>query len=186
MVDHDHARPHLARQHGGPRAARRGRRACCPPPHPQLGEPLAELALSLGGAVVLYDLVKVLVGRPRPRVGPLVSTATGYAFPSGHATQTAALAVTLAAALTSSWAQGHAPGATFITGAELPRRLEELDASPRPMAVICGSGYRSSVAASVLARSGRRRILNTIGDMGAWNAAALPTNTSPATGGRPD
>jgi len=69
---------------------------------------LAELALSLGGAVVLYDLIKVLVGRPRPRVGPLVSTATGYAFPSGHATQTAAVAVTLAAlaaALTSSWAR---------------------------------------------------------------------------------
>jgi len=80
------------------------------------------------------------------------------------------------------WAQGHAPGATFITGAELPRRLEELDASSRPLAVICGSGYRSSVAASVLARSGHRRILNTIGGMGAWKAAGLPTTASPMTG----
>jgi undecaprenyl-diphosphatase len=58
---------------------------------------LARLALSLGGAIALYDLIKPLVGRPRPHVGQLVSTATGYAFPSGHATQTAAVAVTLAA-----------------------------------------------------------------------------------------
>lgn len=80
------------------------------------------------------------------------------------------------------WAQGHAPGATFITGAELPRRLEELDTSTKPLAVMCGSGYRSSVAASVLARTGRRRILNTIGGMGAWTAAGLPTTTSPTPG----
>jgi undecaprenyl-diphosphatase len=69
---------------------------------------LARLALSLGGAIALYDLIKPLVGRPRPHVGQLVSTATGYAFPSGHATQTAAVAVTLAAlaaTLTGSWAR---------------------------------------------------------------------------------
>lgn len=67
---------------------------------------LARLALSLGGAIALYNLIKPLVGRPRPHVGQLVATATGYAFPSGHATQTAAVTVTLAAiaaALTSSW-----------------------------------------------------------------------------------
>ncbi len=67
---------------------------------------MAQLALSLGGAIALYDLIKPLVGRPRPHVGQLVSTATGYAFPSGHATQTAAVAVTLAAlgaVLTGSW-----------------------------------------------------------------------------------
>lgn len=66
----------------------------------------APLSLSLGGAIALNNLVKPLVGRPRPQVGPLVATATGYAFPSGHATQTAAVAVTIAAitaAWTSSW-----------------------------------------------------------------------------------
>jgi membrane-associated phospholipid phosphatase len=38
----------------------------------------------------------VLVGRPRPQVGQLVSTATGFAFPSGHATQIAAITITIA------------------------------------------------------------------------------------------
>ncbi len=68
--------------------------------------PLAQLGLSLGGAIALYDLIKPLVGRARPQVAPLVASATGYSFPSGHATQTAAVCVTLAllgAALTTSW-----------------------------------------------------------------------------------
>jgi len=67
---------------------------------------MMRLTISLGGAIALYDMLKPLVGRPRPHVGHLVSTATGYAFPSGHATQTAAVAVTLAAmaaAMTESW-----------------------------------------------------------------------------------
>jgi hydroxyacylglutathione hydrolase len=75
----------------------------------------------------------------------------------------------------AEWAEGHVPGATFITGAELPGRLEELDDSTRPLAVTCGSGYRSSVAASLLARHGRCQVLNTIGGMSAWKAAGLPT-----------
>jgi len=68
--------------------------------------PAAQLALSLGGAIVLYDVIKPLVSRPRPQIGHLVSVATGYAFPSGHATQTAAVGVTLAilvSAITRSW-----------------------------------------------------------------------------------
>lgn len=67
---------------------------------------LSQLALSLGGTIALSNLIKPLVGRSRPQVGQLVATATGYAFPSGHATQTAAVAVTLAAlaaATTGSW-----------------------------------------------------------------------------------
>lgn len=67
---------------------------------------MVRLTLTLGGAIALSDLVKLLVGRARPQVGQLVSTATGYSFPSGHATQIAAVAVTLAslgAARTSSW-----------------------------------------------------------------------------------
>ena len=57
---------------------------------------LATLGLSLGGAIVLYDFVKPVVGRPRPHTGRLVETITGYSFPSGHSTQMAAVTVTLA------------------------------------------------------------------------------------------
>ena len=79
--------------------------------------PLVQLAVALGGAIALYDLIKPLVGRARPALGPLVTTATGYSFPSGHATQTAAVTVTLAllgAARTTSWPRKVAIWATAV------------------------------------------------------------------------
>lgn len=75
----------------------------------------------------------------------------------------------------AEWAQGHAPGATFITGGQLPQRIDEVAGGDRPLALVCGSGYRSTVAASVLARRSRRPLLNTVGGMAAWKAAGLPT-----------
>ena len=57
---------------------------------------MAHLGVSLAGAIVLYDAIKLLVARPRPHVGQLVSTVSGFAFPSGHATQIAAVTVMLA------------------------------------------------------------------------------------------
>lgn len=83
---------------------------------------------------------------------------------------------------------GHIPGSVFVTGAELPERLDEVP--PPPVAVICGSGYRSSVAASlVLAHGGdggdtghasgerRGQIVNVLGGMTAWEAAGFPTTS---------
>jgi undecaprenyl-diphosphatase len=52
--------------------------------------PAVFLGTATIGAVVLYDTIKVTVGRERPAIGQLVSTATGYAFPSGHAAQSIA------------------------------------------------------------------------------------------------
>ena len=74
------------------------------------------------------------------------------------------------------WTAGHAPEAVHITGAELPRRIEEV---PRDgdVLVVCGSGYRSTVAASLLRRHGHDRITNLTGGMAAWRAAGLPTTT---------
>jgi undecaprenyl-diphosphatase len=63
--------------------------------------PLLTLAVAQAGSIVLYDTVKLLVHRPRPSVGPLVATASGYAFPSGHAAQAMAVYVTLAVILTA-------------------------------------------------------------------------------------
>jgi len=53
--------------------------------------PLATMLATLGGAVVLYTVVRPLVGRPRPEFGPSVMEISGFAFPSGHATQAVAV-----------------------------------------------------------------------------------------------
>jgi membrane protein DedA with SNARE-associated domain/membrane-associated phospholipid phosphatase len=54
--------------------------------------PLAKLAVVLAGAVALYDIVKPLVARPRPPANLRVGLSfSGWAFPSGHATQAIAV-----------------------------------------------------------------------------------------------
>lgn len=73
----------------------------------------------------------------------------------------------------AEWAEGHIEGARFITGGELPQRLDDVP-KDRPLATICGSGYRSSVAASFLQHYGRANVANVLGGMTAWNAAGYP------------
>jgi undecaprenyl-diphosphatase len=67
--------------------------------------PLALLAAAVAGAIGLYDIVKPLVGRPRPPAAIWIGHYTGAAFPSGHATQSAAfyamLAIVLGAGLSA-------------------------------------------------------------------------------------
>ncbi|MDZ7732706.1 MAG: MBL fold metallo-hydrolase [Acidimicrobiia bacterium] len=76
----------------------------------------------------------------------------------------------------AEWAFGHVPGATFITGGEAPSRLDEVPDTGRPLAVVCGSGYRSSVSASLVAsHQPDRPVLNVLGGMGAWTTAGYPT-----------
>ncbi|MBO0833830.1 MAG: MBL fold metallo-hydrolase, partial [Actinobacteria bacterium] len=78
----------------------------------------------------------------------------------------------------AEWAEGHVPGATFVTGAELPERLAEVpDATP--LAVTCSTGYRSSVAASLLASAGHRDVANVAGGMTAWRRAGYPLSSQP-------
>lgn len=71
------------------------------------------------------------------------------------------------------WRSGRIAGARHVMLGELPDRLGEL---PRdePLAVVCDAGYRSTVAASLLRRSGFREVLNVTGGMGAWKHAGLP------------
>jgi hydroxyacylglutathione hydrolase len=72
------------------------------------------------------------------------------------------------------WHAGHIAEALFITGAELPARSEEV-ARDRPVAVICGSGYRSSALASLLQHRGHSQVMNVLGGMEGWRTAGLPT-----------
>ena len=77
----------------------------------------------------------------------------------------------------AEWRSGHAEHATFLTAAELPERLDQVPPGP-PIAVVCGSGSRSSVAASLLAAEGRD-VATVVGGMTAWRAAGLPVVTEP-------
>lgn len=72
------------------------------------------------------------------------------------------------------WTAGRVPGAIHVTGATLPERLDEIP-KHRPIATLCGSGYRSSVAASLLQRAGREPVFNVLGGMAAWKSAGFET-----------
>jgi hydroxyacylglutathione hydrolase len=71
------------------------------------------------------------------------------------------------------WQQGHIPKAGHIFLGELRRRLGKLSKS-RPTAVYCDSGYRASIAASILKREGFCCVCNVPGSWQAWKQAGFP------------
>jgi hydroxyacylglutathione hydrolase len=72
------------------------------------------------------------------------------------------------------WQAGHVPGAVHLPLHELEKRAASLDRE-KPIAIICASGYRSSIATSVLERLGFRQFSNVVGGMNAWYAAKYDT-----------
>jgi membrane protein DedA with SNARE-associated domain/membrane-associated phospholipid phosphatase len=79
------------------------------------------LVAAFGGAVVLYNIVKPIIERPRPPAVHLIGRVSGFSFPSGHATGAIALWGMLAAI---AWARGSTaarhlawPAAIVIVGA---------------------------------------------------------------------
>jgi hydroxyacylglutathione hydrolase len=73
----------------------------------------------------------------------------------------------------SEWDSGHVQGALHIHGGKLQERMTEVPRD-RAVAVVCGSGYRASIAASFLKREGYEDVTNVLGGMTAWKAAGLP------------
>jgi hydroxyacylglutathione hydrolase len=71
------------------------------------------------------------------------------------------------------WENGHVPGARHIFLPELRKRVDELDRS-NPTAVYCGSGYRASIATSILKPAGFEKLWNVPGSWEAWKKAKLP------------
>jgi glyoxylase-like metal-dependent hydrolase (beta-lactamase superfamily II)/rhodanese-related sulfurtransferase len=65
------------------------------------------------------------------------------------------------------YAMGHVPGAQHIPLDELPRRIDEVKRDG-PLAVICASGYRSSIGASLLQREGHASVMNVVGGTSGW------------------
>lgn len=80
----------------------------------------------------------------------------------------------------SEWDHGHIPGAQYLFLPEIPKRLGELDRS-RPVAVYCGTGYRASVAASLLKREGFM-VHSVPGSFDAWLAAGYDVTVPPRKG----
>jgi len=72
----------------------------------------------------------------------------------------------------SEWAQGRIPGAVLRPLDQLRSGLQSLDPAA-PTAVHCKSGYRSTVACSLLETSGFRQVMNVIGGIDAWTAVGL-------------
>ena len=75
------------------------------------------------------------------------------------------------------WSSGHIQDAHHVPLGELKKRMEEL-ARDSDLIAVCGSGYRSSIAASLLQANGFTRTSSMDGGMAAWNRRHLPLSTS--------
>jgi glyoxylase-like metal-dependent hydrolase (beta-lactamase superfamily II)/rhodanese-related sulfurtransferase len=73
----------------------------------------------------------------------------------------------------AEWNAGHVEGARHKPLDKLSALIGDLDRS-RPVAVYCKSGYRSSIAASLLERAGFEQVINVTGGFDAWTACHLP------------
>jgi hydroxyacylglutathione hydrolase len=77
----------------------------------------------------------------------------------------------------TEWQEASVPGAVNCSAGEIAQGAEPQLNGGR-VAVICGSGYRSMVAASLLQAAGRENLVNVEGGMTAWQDAGLPTSTN--------
>ncbi|MCB9896805.1 MAG: MBL fold metallo-hydrolase [Planctomycetes bacterium] len=76
---------------------------------------------------------------------------------------------------------GHVPGAVNVPLHELEARVGELDPS-RPTAVICASGYRSSVACGFLERAGLVNLVDVRDGTNGWIASGHPVEAAAPVG----
>ena len=70
-------------------------------------------------------------------------------------------------------ADGAIDGSVNIPLAGLLDRIDEVDLH-RPVVAYCGSGYRSSIAASALSRAGHRDVSDLLGGFSAWQVLVTP------------
>ncbi len=71
------------------------------------------------------------------------------------------------------WEGGRVAQAVHMPLGKLTRMLGDLDRQ-RPVAVYCRSGYRSSIACSLLRAAGFPEVMNVVGGFDAWLACKLP------------
>jgi glyoxylase-like metal-dependent hydrolase (beta-lactamase superfamily II)/rhodanese-related sulfurtransferase len=80
----------------------------------------------------------------------------------------------------AEWDEGHIPRSIFVPYHDI-RSLPDAVDPGRPVAVICSSGQRSGVAASLLLRHGAGQVLHVVdGGVGTWADRGWPVTTDGA------
>ncbi|HVB75142.1 MAG TPA: MBL fold metallo-hydrolase [Ktedonobacteraceae bacterium] len=79
------------------------------------------------------------------------------------------------------WDEGHIEAAMHVPYYFVEQALHDdnnalNNFSDRPLAVICGSGQRSTIACALLQKYSFARLFNVIGGMDEWNSQGLPIN----------
>jgi hydroxyacylglutathione hydrolase len=72
------------------------------------------------------------------------------------------------------WKSGHIAGAAHRFVGEIAKDGQVPVNGAREIAVTCATGYRSTVAVSLLEAQGRRNLISVAGGVDAWRAAHLP------------
>ena len=74
----------------------------------------------------------------------------------------------------SEWDEGRIPGSVFMPYHDIRGVPEGIDPG-RPVAVVCGSGQRSAVAASLLQRHGADDVIHVVdGGVPLWERSGWP------------
>lgn len=76
------------------------------------------------------------------------------------------------------WNAGHIPGSLNFHVGDLPQHLDEVP-HDTPLAIVCRTGHRAEIAASMLAASGRE-VIAVQGGIPDWIARGLPSSTNEA------
>ncbi len=71
------------------------------------------------------------------------------------------------------WNGGRASNAIHVPLNEFEQKMNNIPMD-KPVVLICASGMRSSMAASMIAKAGHKEVYNFSGGMGSWMAAQLP------------
>ncbi len=119
--------------------------------------------------VIGYDDVR---GYADPVGGPDEQLASTQQLDARTASRLAHAPVFLDVREASEFMEGHAPGARHIPYEQLAGRVGELPRD-RPLVTYCSAGVRSSLATSILERSGLTPV-NVRGGFTAWRNAGLP------------
>jgi len=80
----------------------------------------------------------------------------------------------------AEWNAGHIPEAEHVPLPDLPNRIDQFR-NRGPVVAVCGGGYRSTIAASLLQKAGVEVVLDQLGGMAAWNRAGCSTTTETAS-----